>query len=70
MENVHKIFRGTQKSGTDKTNLELYANSKNELFIHIEDMELEQFICLSEQTAVALCKELKRQIAVIKQNKI
>jgi hypothetical protein len=70
MENVHIIFKGTVKSDTQEHELELFCNNSNEIFIQIENEGYPpSFICLNEETAVKLSKELKKEIAILKGNK-
>lgn len=66
MANVKLIFSGTERSKTDKHELEAFVNSQNDLYINInENNHTESHICLDKQTAVRLVRELKRQIALI-----
>lgn len=64
MANVRLVFNGTQRSETQDSELEIFANNKNEIFISIED-NYPQHICLDRDTAIRLVKELKRQIGLL-----
>lgn len=64
MANVRVVFNGTKRSETQDTELDVFANSTNEIFISIED-NYPQHICLDRETAIRLVKELKRQIGFL-----
>ena len=64
MANVRLVFNGTERSETQDSELEIFANNKNEIFISIED-NYPQHICLDRDTAIRLVKELKRQIGLL-----
>lgn len=67
MANIKITFYGTEKSETNETELEVFKNASDEIFISISD-NYEQSICLDKQTAVRLVRELKKQIGFINQN--
>jgi len=67
MANVKIIFSGTEQSSTQEHELQLFKNHRGEIFISIATDELhdEAFICLDKDTAMALSKELLKQISSI-----
>ena len=66
MANIKMIFQGTERSETSKSELEVFANRFEEIFLCIEDNYV-QSICLDKPTAVRLVRELKKQIGYINQ---
>ena len=64
---VHLVFKGTEKSETEKHELEMFCNDKGELFINISMAPefMDGFICLDKQSAIRLSKHLKSQIALM-----
>lgn len=67
MANVKLIFSGTKQSSTELTNLQVYANSNNELYIEINDNDVlpSCCICLDKETAIKLSKEIRKQISYL-----
>jgi hypothetical protein len=66
MANVKLKFYGTEKSGTEEHSLVSYSNINNEIYLCIDMPNyLESFICLDKLTAVALVRELKKQIGFL-----
>lgn len=66
MANVRLKFYGTTKSETDEHSLTAYANIHKEIYLRLEMPHFEDaFICLDKLTAVALVRELKKQIGFI-----
>ena len=63
MANMKTVFLGTERSGTSETELEVFGNTENELFICIDS----EFICLDRQTAIKLVKVMKSEISKIKE---
>ena len=61
MANVKLIFQGTERSGTDENELEVFVNIHNEIVL---DMK-ENLIALDKSTAVRLVRELKKQIGFL-----
>ena len=61
MANVKLIFQGTERSGTDENELEVFVNIHNEIVL---DMK-ENLIALDKSTAVRLVRELKKQIGYL-----
>ena len=64
---VKLTFQGTENS-IDNTCLEVFANSRGELYISITDSKypLEGgFITLDKETAIKLSKEIRKQISLI-----
>lgn len=59
------IFEGTENSGTYASQLEVYANKKNEVHISLfnwDILDIPLSICLDRNTAIKLVKQLKREI--------
>lgn len=66
MAKVKILFYGTERSETELTELEVFANVHNEIFISIENHDYPgSFICLDKLTAVRLVRELKKQIGLL-----
>lgn len=61
MANVKLIFQGTERSGTNENELEVFVNIHNEIVL---DMK-ENLIALDKSTAVRLVRELKKQIGYL-----
>ena len=61
MANVKLIFQGTERSGTNENELEVFVNIHNEIVL---DMK-ENLIALDKSTAVRLVRELKKQIGFL-----
>jgi hypothetical protein len=71
MEKVKILFQGTERSQTDETELEVFANVQNEIFISIQDESYPgNFICLDKATAVRLVRELKKQIGFLMEGEV
>ena len=71
MENVKILFYGTERSRTQKTELEVFATSYKEIFIGIEEEENQySFICLDKATSVRLVRELKKQIGFLMESEV
>ena len=67
---VELVFRGSEKSATDVHELRCFCNTHHEIYIGIEmHHSVEHFICLDKQTAIKLSKELRKQIALIEDEK-
>lgn len=61
------VFYGTDESKTNDHELTAYCNSENEIYIEINDGDKNNpigtyWICLDKATAVALVRNLKREI--------
>ena len=70
MSNTMTVYFGSDKSSTKDHELKCYANNKDEIYICIDTHSFpESYICLDEHTAIKLSKELRKEIAKIKQNK-
>lgn len=66
MANVKLIFQGTEKSKTEKTELEVYVNIHNEITLETKrENEYPCFMSLDKMTAVRLVRELKKQIGYL-----
>jgi len=70
MPNVKLIFQGTERSKTDETELEVFANVYNEICISIEDQNSCSIICLDKSTAIRLVRELKKQIGFLMESEV
>lgn len=71
MANTKLTFLGTERSGTDQTELQAHVNTYNEIFLEIssgEDIYDTQHICLDRKTAIVLSKALKNQISKLSDN--
>lgn len=67
---VTLTFYGSKKSETNTTELSVFCNQEMEIFIKIDDKEFSaSFICLDKETAIKLSKELRKQIALIEDEK-
>lgn len=64
MANIKLIFQGTERSETFEDELEVYANTFNEITIIINDSHL-SMICLDKETAIKFSKELRKQISYL-----
>lgn len=63
MANVKLKFYGTEESRTIDHSLEAYSNTNNEIYLCLDMPNWEpSFICFTKSTAVALVRELKKQI--------
>lgn len=64
---VQLKFYGTEKTDTENHSLIIYASGHNEIFIKIEDNNMDkfQFISLDRETAIKLSKELRKQISLL-----
>lgn len=61
-----KIFLGTKLSECHDHELQVFANTKNEIYFQIQIPGFcDAWICLDKQTAIKLSKELKSQIALV-----
>lgn len=70
MSNTRIVYSGKSTSEQLDTDLQCHANNRNEIYISITmGDEPDSWICLDEYTAVKLSKELRKEIAKIKQNK-
>lgn len=67
MANVKLLFSGTDRSQTHDHELQIFANSYNEIFIQIDakDSFPESWMCLDKATAIKLHRELKKQISFL-----
>jgi hypothetical protein len=61
------VFLGSVISETDSTELRMFYNAHNEIYIEINSIDdfPSSFICLDRETAIKLHKELKKQISYI-----
>ena len=67
---VQLIFYGSSRSETDEYELRCFYNTLNEIYIGIDTKsEYETFICLDRETAIKFSKELRKQIALIEDEK-
>ena len=65
MANYKIVFHGTERSKTNKTELECFVNTDGEIFISLED-NYPQHICLDVSTAIKLSKTLRTNINIAK----
>ena len=66
MANVKLIFQGSEKSSTTETELQVFYNTKNEIYLSIDMGHIcPSFICLDKSTAIRFHRELKKQISFI-----
>ena len=65
MANVKLIFQGTEESKTNKNELEVFANTREEISLFLSSNDYLGYICLDKQTAVRLVRELKKQIGYL-----
>jgi len=63
---VNIIFRGTERSQTETSDLRVFKTHNNEIFIEVhEDERSPSWICLDKETAIRFHKELKKQISYL-----
>lgn len=68
---VELIFYGSEKYETTETQLRCFCNTRNEIFIGIEEnASPEIWITLDKQTAIKFSKELRKQIALIEDERL
>ena len=66
MANVKLKFYGTEKSETIEHSLVAYSNTNNEIYLCLDMPNWDPtFICFDKATAVALVRELKKQIGFL-----
>lgn len=67
MSNHTIIFFGSEESDTEKHQLNLFANDKDNIYIGIDSgfNSLPDFICLDKATAIKLTRVLKAEISKI-----
>lgn len=66
---VTLIFNGSEGSDTENTELKLYANVDNDIYIEIgQPWKHSSFICLDRSTAIKLHRELKKQISFLNED--
>ena len=71
MANVKLIFQGTERSKTESSELEAFANIHNEICITIEDQNYPgSIIFLDKSTAIRLVRELKKQIGFLIESEV
>jgi hypothetical protein len=67
---VQLIFYGSVKSETTEHELRCLCNTHHEIYVGIEmNQGVEHFICLDKATAIKFSKELRKQIALIEDEK-
>jgi hypothetical protein len=68
---VQLVFYGSEKSETDNYELRCFCNTNDEIYIEIEmHQNFEHFIALDKQTAIKFSKELRKQIALIEDERL
>lgn len=71
MAKVKILFYGTERSKTESSELEAFANVYNEICISIEDQSYPgSIICLDKSTAIRLVRELKKQIGFLMESEV
>jgi hypothetical protein len=66
MANVKLIFQGSEKSETTETELQVFHNTLDEIYISINsEGNYPAFICLNKSTAIKFHRELKKNISFI-----
>jgi hypothetical protein len=64
---VETIFYGSEKSESEKTQLTCFCNQDDEIYISIQEYASPRiWTTLNKSTAIKLSKELRKQIALIK----
>ena len=67
---VDLVFYGSDESQTYDTQLRCFCNTNYEIFIGIQEKHSpEIYIALDKRTAIRLSKELRKQIAIIRNEK-
>jgi hypothetical protein len=67
---VELIFYGSEKSQRTQTQLRCFCNTQEEIFIGIQEYASpEIWINLDKKTAIKFSKELRKQIALIEDEK-
>lgn len=68
---VQLLFYGTEGSTTDETQLRCFCNTRQEIFIGIQEKDSPE-ICISidKQTAIKFSRELRKQIANIQDERL
>lgn len=67
---VQLVFYGSEKSQTSNHELRCFCNTHHEIYVGIEmHHNMEHFICLDKATAIKFSKELRKQIALIENEK-
>lgn len=68
---VQLVFYGTEGSKTDETQLRCFCNTRQEIFIGIEEKDSPEIcISMSKETAIKFSKELRKQIAIISDERL
>lgn len=67
MANCKTVFLGTERSQTDKVELQTYVNANNEIFIEIVESDTNgsyeiHHICLDKSTAIKFAKTIRAEI--------
>jgi hypothetical protein len=65
MANVKLIFYGSKKSETEQHTIEVFCNTRGELFLQINSGDISSFLCFDKPTAIKFSKELRKQIALM-----
>ena len=59
-------FTGSNASGTEKSTIEVFNNTNNEIYISIcIPYEYDSFVCLDRETAISLAKQLRKSISFL-----
>ena len=69
MANVKIVFYGSVESETEEHSLEVFANTKKQIYISIDANNgsefYNSFIVLDKETAIKFSRELRKQISFI-----
>mgnify|MGYP000361509467 CR=1 FL=1 len=70
MADIDIIFRGSENSGTEENQLQVFYNTNNKITVSIYDENVNNYgyptiISLNKQTAIRFHRELKKQISYI-----
>ena len=67
---VELVFYGSEKSRMPETKLRCFCNTQQEIFIGIQEYASpEIWIAMDKKTAIKLSKELRKEIALIEDEK-
>jgi hypothetical protein len=68
---VQLVFYGSERSKTDEHQLRCFCNTNKEIFIGIEEKDSPEIcIAMDKQTAIKFSKELRKQIAIISDERL
>lgn len=71
MANYTLVFNGTKASATEETELRVYANTNDEIYLCIKENDsISNHICLDRATAIKLHRTLKREISYLQSEEV